>query len=247
MTRRAMSGHHSASPQTTIWLTPPEIIAGSGGWESFDLDPCAPYKTPIRTAKRQYSYVFTDGFKAPWFGRVYLNPPYTNAELARWLRRLADHGTGTAFIFARTETAAFFSQVWRRAAGVLFLDGRVHFHYPDGRRAPANAGAPSVLCAYGQEDLDRLAAASDGAIPGQFVPLRFPRSVVVANAPASWREVVMSVVREVDGPVAVADLYKALARHPKIAANNNWRAKIRQTLQRGPFKAVSRGQWEAAA
>lgn len=84
----------------------------------------------------------------------------------RWLRRLADHGHGTGLIFARTETSWFVEQVWHRATALLFLDGRVHFHHADGTRAAANAGAPSVLVAYGPEDADRLAACG---LRGSFV------------------------------------------------------------------------------
>jgi hypothetical protein len=75
-----------------------------------------------------------------------------------WLERLADHGHGTALIFARTETAMFHRQVWERAKACLFLEGRLHFHWPDGERACFNAGAPSVLVAYSGDDARALTA-----------------------------------------------------------------------------------------
>ena len=50
-----------------------------------------------------------------------------------------------------------------------FLHGRLHFHRPDGTRAPANAGAPSVLVAYGALDAHALASAS---VPGTFLRIR---------------------------------------------------------------------------
>lgn len=75
----------------------------------------------------------------------------------------------TALIFARTETEGFVEQVWKKATAVRFLYGRLHFHHPDGTRARANSGAPSVLVAYGAEDAARLATCT---IPGQFIRLR---------------------------------------------------------------------------
>lgn len=239
---RAMGGHQSAAPRTTTWLTPPEVTQALGGWESFDLDPCAYPGWP--TARHGYSLP-KDGLAAEWFGRVWLNPPYTTGEIERWLRRLADHGRGTALIFARTETEAFQNFVWGRASGLLFISGRLHFHLPDGRRAKANAGAPSVLCAFGADDLERLAASR---IEGALVPLRFARFTVVAalaEAPTSWREVIAAHMGQ--GPVSISDLYRALARHPKTRGRANWRAKVRQTLQRGGFRRIARGVWSAAA
>ena len=240
---RAMGSHQSARPTTTTWLTPPAVIEALGGAESFDLDPCTIVKRPWPTARHHVSLP-EDGLAVEWEGRVWMNPPYTTGEIGRWLRKLADHDQGTALIFARTETEAFHAQVWDRASGLLFLQGRLHFHYPDGRRAEANAGAPSVLCAYGADDLDRLASSG---LEGALVPLRFARFVAVAALETSWRDVVVEYVRRQDGPVDLAGLYRAFARHPKARANRHWAAKIRQTLQRGPFERVGRGAYALAS
>jgi hypothetical protein len=226
--KRAIGGHHSAAPGTTTWLTPPHIIPALGGWESFDLDPCAaPPPRPWATARRMNALEDGDGLALDWSGRVWLNPPYTSVEISRWLRKLADHGQGTALIFARTETAAFEREIWQRAAGLLFLFGRLHFHYPDGSRARANAGAPSVLCAYGADDLDRLAAAD---LDGAFVPLRFARFALVAGLDLSWSQVMRDWIARQPGPVSVSDAYRFFAAHPKARRNPNWRAKVRQKL-----------------
>jgi hypothetical protein len=163
-----MGSHQSSSMITDVWLTPPEIIRALGGHESFDLDPCsAPEPRPWPTARRHIALP-DDGLAADWEGRVWLNPPYSR-EAVRWMRRLAQHGQGTALVFARTETEWFFETVWRAASAVLFLEGRIHFHYPDGTRAPANAGAPSCLVAYGQRDAGLLLASG---IPGHWVHIQ---------------------------------------------------------------------------
>lgn len=225
---RAIGSHHSARPGTTTWLTPPHIIPALGGALSFDLDPCAaPAPRPWDTARVMNAEADGDGLTMEWDGRVWLNPPYSSSEIAAWLGRLADHGTGTALIFARTETEAFQRHVWDRASGLMFLAGRLYFHHPDGTRGRANAGAPSVLCAYGPDDLDRLACAD---LPGALVPLRFARFAVVAGLDLSWSQVMREWIGRQPGPVSVSDAYRFFARHPKARGNPNWRAKVRQKL-----------------
>lgn len=240
--RRAMGSHHGARSGTVTWLTPPEIIEALGGAESFDLDPCTIADRPWPTAKRHVSLP-EDGLAVRWTGRVWLNPPYSASENERWLRKMAQHDNGTALIFARTETEAFQAHVWERAAGLLFLKGRLHFHHADGSRADGNAGAPSVLCAYGMGDLERL---FDSDLPGARVALRLPRFVVVAAIDPTWRDVVAERLKAQRGPVKVADLYQLVAGHPKTRSNPNWRAKVRQTLGRGGFERAGRGEWRLA-
>lgn len=252
--RKGMGGHHSASAGTVTWLTPPPIIRALGGVDSFDLDPCAFPGWPTAgvgytlhdPGEHAAAYEVGDGLALPWFGRVWLNPPYTSGEIADWLAKLAEHGRGTALIFARTETEAFQAQVFERASGLLWLAGRLHFHHASGERAKANAGAPSVLVAYGQDDLDRMAASD---LPGCLTPLRFPRFVVVAaldDAPTSWRDVVMAELAKREGAVSLSELYRAIARHPKAREAKHWRPKVRQTLQRAGARRVGPSTWEIA-
>lgn len=154
-----MGSHQSHAAGTTTWLTPPHIISALG---SFDLDPCA---ADGWSTARRHIILPDDGLIAPWTGRVWLNPPY-GAEAWAWLDKLAEHGEGTALIFARTETDGFVEQVWHKATALLFLHGRLHFHYPDGTRARANSGAPSVLVAYGESDAQSL---RESGLDGTFI------------------------------------------------------------------------------
>lgn len=145
-----MGTHHSAAAITDEWITPRFVIDALG---PFDLDPCAAVGQPWPTAARHYT-VEDDGLRQPWRGTVWLNPPY-GRETWRWLTKLAAHGDGIALIFARTETAGFFAQAWERADAMLYLKGRLDFHRVDGS-TNGNAGAPSVLLAYGVECVGRL-------------------------------------------------------------------------------------------
>ena len=151
-----MGGHQSARMLKDEWLTPPNIIKELG---EFDLDPCSPINRPWNTAKEHYS-ILDDGLEKDWKGRIWLNPPY-GKEASTWLEKMVKHGNGIVLIFARTETEMFFKHVWNKADALLFFKGRLYFYHADGERAKANAGAPSVLIAYGEENIKALENVSD--------------------------------------------------------------------------------------
>ena len=159
----SMGGHQSHASLKDEWLTPPEIVDALG---PFDLDPCAPIDRPWDTAVEHFT-INDNGLNKDWRGRVWCNPPY-GKKSAAWLDRMAEHRNGVALIFARTETVMFFEHVWSGAAALLFIKGRLHFHHVDGSRARANAGAPSVLVAYGEENAKALINSN---IVGAYVPL----------------------------------------------------------------------------
>lgn len=160
-----MSSHQSAKMLKDECLTPPEIIHKLG---VFDLDPCSPLIRPWDTANKHFT-IKDDGLSQDWTGqRVWCNPPY-GTETSRWLSKLSEHDNGIALIFARTETRMFFDYVWENADALLFIDGRLYFHHVDGTRAKANAGAPSVLIAYGIENAKIL---RDCNINGKFIQLK---------------------------------------------------------------------------
>lgn len=149
------------------WLTPPEILRALG---PFDLDPAAPIVRPWDMAARHYTKI-DDDMAQPWEGRVWLNPPY-GRETFRWLARLAEHGSGLALIFARTETQGFHAEIWHKAHAIFFFQGRLRFHRVSGERG-GTANAPSCLVAYSPEDSARLyRAQKEGALAGALINLR---------------------------------------------------------------------------
>jgi DNA N-6-adenine-methyltransferase (Dam) len=245
--RKGMSGHHSARAITHTWLTPRWLLASLG---EFDLDPCAaPNPRPWDTAKTHFTAPGQDGLSLAWDGRIWLNPPYGGQE-GDWLSKLARHGAGTALIFARTETEAFHREVFAKADALLFLAGRLFFHFPDGRRADANAGAPSVLCAYGPDDAEIL---RHSGLKGQFVGLKMPILLHMVMQPdaqtvegATWRDVVLDALRLVGGTAKLSELYAFLENHPKVKASTHWREKIRQTVGRLGVPKVGQGQYALA-
>ncbi len=151
--KRAGIGSHTAPNRgaTNDWITPRFVLDALG---AFDLDPCQSLTQPWPCAERGYTIV-DNGLAQEWFGRCYVNSPY-GAEALPFMERLAEHGNGIGLLFGRTETQMFSRHIWREADAVLFLAGRLTFYKPDGTKGKGNSGGPSVLVAYGAENVEAL-------------------------------------------------------------------------------------------
>jgi len=155
-------GNEATVAKTEVWLTPPSIIRALG---DFDLDPCSEEEMPWQVASKKYTEK-DDGLVQEWEGRVFMNPPY-GPKLDPFLHKLAEHGNGIALVFARTETRAFFRNVWPRANAIMFLRGRVRFYRPDGTQGQSS-GSPSCLVAYGENNVKAL---YDSGLDGVIITL----------------------------------------------------------------------------
>lgn len=132
------------------WLTPPSIISALG---DFDLDPCAPIVRPWDMAKRHFT-INDNGLTRRWEGRVWLNPPY-GKETFKWMARLAEHRSGIALIFARTDTKGFHREIFAKARGIFFFAGRINFYHVDGTKGD-KPNAASCLVAYSDADCEAI-------------------------------------------------------------------------------------------
>lgn len=236
--RKGIGGHQSAIMKTDVWLTPPEILRSLG---EFDLDPCSPIARPWNTANKHYT-IEDDGLALDWFGQVWLNPPYGKV-IGQWMKKMSTHGQGVALIFARTETDFFQRFVFPFADSLLFLCGRLNFCNALGMRSRMNAGAPSVLIAYGEKNVDRLA---DSGLKGKHVPLNAAPVVIVGVSP-TWKAVITIAVGRLNGEAALAEIYDLVEQiaPDKVQANGFFREKIRQELQKN-FSRVSKGIYRKA-
>jgi DNA N-6-adenine-methyltransferase (Dam) len=131
------------------WLTSPHLLKSLG---KFDTDPCTPVKMPWRTAKKMYS-IADDGLSKAWNGRVWLNPPYSN--VFPFVKRFADHKNGIALLSAKSTDSKWGQLLLASADAVLFLKGRLLFHYPDGKISNGK-WLSNMLVAYGKENVIAL-------------------------------------------------------------------------------------------
>jgi len=102
-----------------LWRPISERIGG------FDLDPAAGVEpTPIATERYTRA---DDGLSKPWFGTVWLNPPFS--DKTPWYRRLYRHiddgSVDRAVAIATVDPSADWFHNWFATADALcFLDGR---------------------------------------------------------------------------------------------------------------------------
>lgn len=129
--------------ETDVWLTPLPLLERVG---VFDYDPCPHQGHNTASILEQ-----KDGLKSKWQGKVWLNPPYSEAE--EWLDKLCTHGYGCALVFARTGSA-WIQKYMRAADEICFIRGRISFMRTDGTYGH-NAGADSMILCYGCKVKDR--------------------------------------------------------------------------------------------
>lgn len=147
MTKSRGFTHDDKNNKSVDWYTPCWLFDALG--LRFDLDPCQPKAgIPWIPATIHY-WEEIDGLALPWFGRVWLNPPY-GSHSEKWLEKMHHHRNGVALQFARTDTR-WFHDYAAKADALLFLRGRVAF--VDGLNATkgSGAGAGSVLIAWGPD------------------------------------------------------------------------------------------------
>jgi site-specific DNA-methyltransferase (adenine-specific) len=95
-------------------------------WGPFDLDPCC----EIRTQKAPSFFTKEDdGLNKPWFGRVFMNPPYGEKNLRVWMRKAYEESLrgATVFCLVPAQTGAVWFHDWALRGKIHFLKGKVYF------------------------------------------------------------------------------------------------------------------------
>lgn len=157
-----MTSAHGEAPvgRTVEWYTPPYIFEHLD--LEFDLDPASPGAAAVPWIPATVHYTLADdGLRRPWFGRVWLNPPYGPPALA-FLQRLVDHREGIALVYARTDTAWWHAAA-PHATQVCFLRDRVSFIRADGFDGRPPMG--SALLAFGGACANAVRASGLGWCP----------------------------------------------------------------------------------
>lgn len=153
-----MIAHESTTCKSVEWYTPEWIFKALG--LAFDLDPSSPHDMETAVPATTKFTVFDDGLSKEWFGRVWLNPPYSKWT-KNWMRRMSAHGNGIALCFSRTD-AEWFHETVSTADAVLFLKGRIEF-VPgnENKHKKSRAGAGTVMFAWGAESVAALSQLRD--------------------------------------------------------------------------------------
>lgn len=148
---------------TDEWYTPKEIIDSLG---EFDLDPCAPINPLWKTANVMYNKN-DNGLSKKWFGRVWLNPPYSRPLIEQFVIKMAEHKNGIALLYNRCDSKMFQDIIFKEATAMLFMRKRIKFYRPDGTQGK-QPGCGSILIAFGELNANIL---KECGIDGKFILL----------------------------------------------------------------------------
>ena len=138
------------SSNTGDWYTPPEIVeAVRDLFGIIDLDPCSnSHEAPNVPALVHFTRE-DDGLSRPWFGRVYLNPPYGKG-IGPWIEKVREEHEAGRVTAAVVLVKAATDTRWFRVLSERFprceVAGRLKF---SGCKDPAPF--PSVLFYLGDE------------------------------------------------------------------------------------------------
>ena len=133
------------------WYTPSSLLIKLG---TFDLDPCAPVNPLWPTAHIMYNKN-DNGLNKDWFGRVWLNPPYSRPLIDLFVKKMADHNNGIALLYNRCDSKMFQDIIFKKATAMLFMRHRIKFYKPDGTIG-GSPGCGSILIAFGEGNANIL-------------------------------------------------------------------------------------------
>lgn len=125
------------------WYTPPVFIeAAVAALGGIDLDPASCEIANRTVGAVRYFTKEDDGLSQPWQGRVWLNPPYSQPWVRRFIEAAVDRyergEIAAAIVLVNNGTETRWGQrLLLASAAVCFPTGRIRFLDPDG-----NPGAP---------------------------------------------------------------------------------------------------------
>lgn len=125
------------------WYTPAAYIhAARDVMDEIDLDPASCAMANLTVRATTYFSKKDSGLEHAWFGRVWINPPYSFPLIREFIEKLiAEYSAGNieeAIVLVNNRTdAEYFHQLMRFSSVCLFTSGRINFDRP-GREMPGN-------------------------------------------------------------------------------------------------------------
>ena len=123
------------------WYTPKEFIeAATAVMGCIDLDPASSEIANKTVCAKQIYTIEDNGLEKPWFGKVWLNPPYASDLIGKFSEKVVDElgniKQAIVLVNNATETEWFYGMA-TNATAICFPKSRVKFYTPDGK-----TGAP---------------------------------------------------------------------------------------------------------
>lgn len=135
------------SSNTNEWGTPKNLFGILNEEFNFTLDPCS---TNVNHKTDKYYTQNEDGLSQDWSGEhVFMNPPY-GYQTSRWIEKAYEESLKGAvvvcLITARTDTSYWHDIIFKYAAQIRFIRGKIKF---DG--AKWNAPFASAIVIFGSK------------------------------------------------------------------------------------------------
>ena len=120
-----------------------------------DLDPASCPEAQKRVAARRYFTKADNALEREWYGRIFLNPPYSRRKIGAFIDKLlvelqSGRVTEAILLVNNCADTAWFRRAARAAAMICFTEGRIKFIKPDGKKL----GSPpkgQVFFYYGRD------------------------------------------------------------------------------------------------
>jgi len=116
----------------------------------FDLDVASPPHATHVPCTKFYTQK-DDGLTQPWYGNVWMNPPFSDPRL--WVRRFVEHNQGIALL--SVSKSRWFNDLWDRRVPMVLLPSDFRFEDPKGGNG--SIFMPSALVALGSSNVAAIA------------------------------------------------------------------------------------------
>jgi hypothetical protein len=141
-------GHEQEVATSDDYYTPSWLFEDMG--IEFDLDVAAPPGGVPWIPADRFLTMADDGLTTPWEGRVWMNPPFSDAE--RWCRKFVIHGNGIGLL--PLNNGLWLDDLWRTTGSCVLIRDNLLFGRPD--KSNRSIFVRTALWAFGDECVEAI-------------------------------------------------------------------------------------------
>jgi len=129
------------------WYTPPAYVeAAALAMGGIDLDPASCEKAQENVKAGTFYTAEDNGLEKRWFGRVWLNPPYSKDLIGAFAEKVATENYEQACVLVNNATdARWFHRITETASAICFIKGRIKFLDSTGNPAKTPLQGQAVI------------------------------------------------------------------------------------------------------
>ena len=129
------------------WYTPPTYVeAAALAMGGIDLDPASCEKAQENVKAGTFYTAEDNGLEKRWFGRVWLNPPYSKDLIGAFAEKVATENYEQACVLVNNATdARWFHRITETASAICFIKGRIKFLDSTGNPAKTPLQGQAVI------------------------------------------------------------------------------------------------------